>query len=64
MVFLVVPNSLRDELYARIDAQIEQCPQAGPDREVIYHRLLRYFNEHGVIPEFELTPAPTPEPVA
>ncbi len=59
MKFLVVPNSLRDKLYARIDAQIEQCPQARSDREVIYHRLLRYFDEHGVIPDFELAPATT-----
>ncbi len=61
-MLVIVPNSLRDELYARIDAQIEQCPQAASDRELIYHRLLSYFNEHGVIPDFELTP--TPEPAA
>jgi hypothetical protein len=54
-MFWIVPNWLRDELYARLDAQIEQCPQALPDREEIYHRLLRHFDEHGTIPDFELT---------
>lgn len=54
MSFVIVPNSLRDEIYAKVDAAIAEVPDAAPDRECFYSELLNYYNEHGVIPNFSL----------
>lgn len=50
----IVPNSLRDQIYAKIDAELENVPEASPDREYFCHQLLEFFNEHGYVPEFGL----------
>jgi hypothetical protein len=50
----IVPNVLRDQIYAKVDAEIEKVPEAAPDREHFYHQLLEFFNEHGYVPEFGL----------
>lgn len=52
--FVIVPNSLRDAIYEKIDAEIAKVPDAAPDRLIFYRVLLDHFNEHGVIPEFTL----------
>lgn len=54
MSFVIVPNSLRDAIYAKVDAAIAGVPDAAPDREYFYSVLLDHFNEHGEIPEFTL----------
>lgn len=54
MNFVIVPNSLRDAIYAKVDAAIAEAPAAADDREYFYGVLLDYFHEHGVIPTFEL----------
>ncbi len=54
MRVVVVFNELRDELYRRIDKELERCPGALPDRQIFYDNLLAYYDEHGVIPEFTL----------
>jgi len=54
MSFVIVPNALRDAIYAKVDAAIAGAPDAAPDRDYFYGVLLDYFNEHGVIPDFEL----------
>lgn len=41
-----------------------QNPIEHDEREVIYWRLLHYFNDHGVIPDFELQAKATPLPEA
>lgn len=56
MQLFIVPNELRDAIYAKLDAEIAKWPDAAKDREALYEQLLAYFNEHGVIPEFSLTP--------
>jgi hypothetical protein len=53
-MFWVVPNELSDEINRRLDEQIALVPDAEKDRDVLYHGLLTYFNEHGVIPDFSL----------
>ena len=53
-MLLIVPNVLRDSIYAKVDAAITKAPGAGVDREPFYGVLLDYFDEHGVIPDFEL----------
>lgn len=54
MSFVIVPNSISDAIYAKVDAAIANAPDAAPDREYFYSVLLNYFNDHGEIPDFEL----------
>lgn len=54
MSWVIVPNGLRDAIYAKVDAAIVEAPDAAPDREYFYGLLLDYYNEHGVVPEFTL----------
>lgn len=54
MSFVIIPNDLRDQIYAAIDAQLQFVPEAKPDREHFYQTLLNHYNEFGVIPEFSL----------
>jgi len=53
-MLVIVPNSLRNAIMEKLDAAIRQCPDAEKDRDVLYHQLLDYFNEHRVIPEFSV----------
>jgi hypothetical protein len=53
-MIVIVPNSLSDAIYKKIDVALVECPDATPDRELFYNHLLSYFNEHGVIPDFSL----------
>lgn len=50
----IVPNVLRDAINKALDDALVECPDAAPDREIFYHKLLKYFNEHGELPEFSL----------
>ncbi len=50
----IIFNELRDAIYEKIDAQLVDHPALVEHREAIYSDLLRYFDEHGVIPDFSL----------
>lgn len=54
MSIVVVPNDLRDAIYAAIDKELNGRPCDDADREVIYEQILAYFDEHGRIPDFSL----------
>lgn len=54
MSYVIVPNYISDAIYAKVDAAIANAPDAAPDREYFYGLLLKYFDEHGSIPDFEL----------
>lgn len=54
MVVMIVPNVLSAAINRALDSAIAKCPDAAPDRDLFYERLLAYFNEHGEIPEFSL----------
>lgn len=54
MPIVIVPTELSEAIHAKIDEQLLHCPEAKPHREEIYHRLLRYFDEHGEVPAFTL----------
>lgn len=56
-MLLIVPNTLRDAIHAAIDKALDGRPCDDESREVLYGQLLMYFNEHGRIPEFDLTEA-------
>lgn len=56
MRLVIVPNVLRDAIFAKLDAAIAACPEAAAERETLYEQLLAYYDEHGVIPEFTVTP--------
>lgn len=54
MAIVIVPNDLRDALYAKIDEQLVDHPGLIEQRESIYKDLLNYYDEHGVVPDFTL----------
>ena len=51
---VIVPNSLSDKIHAAIDKALDGRPCDDETREHLYGQLLSYFDEHGVIPDFEL----------
>lgn len=53
-MIVIVPNHLRDAINEKLDAAFKEVPEAEKDRDVLYHKLLEYFDEHGVIPDFKL----------
>ena len=53
-VCVVVPNSLRNAINEKLDGAFAETPEAAPDRDIFYRRLLSFFNEHGYLPEFTL----------
>jgi len=57
---VIVPDSLREAINAKLDAAIAKCPDAAKDREVLYSHLVGFFDEYGYLPDFELTPAERP----
>lgn len=51
---VVMPDSLREAIDAKLDAALERCPDAAKDREFLYSQLLEYFDVYGVVPNFTL----------
>ncbi len=56
MKLAIVPDCLRDAINAKIDEEIARLPEAlrpkaEECRDHLYHQLLSYFDEHGVIPD-------------
>lgn len=54
MRMVIVPDSLRNAISAKLDAAIAKCPDAAKDRDELYRQLLAYFDEHGEVPDFDL----------
>jgi hypothetical protein len=54
MPIVIVPNTLRDAITAKLDAAYVEVPEAEKERELHYQVLLDYFYEHGVLPDFTL----------
>lgn len=55
-MIVIVPDTLRDTINEKLDAAFGACPRAEKDREHFYIQLLRYFDEHGTIPDFKIEP--------
>lgn len=54
-MLLIVPDSLRAAINARLDAALADAPDdAKSEREIFYQQLLAHFNEHGTIPDFTI----------
>ena len=53
-MMLIVPNWLSASINRALDVALAECPEAAPDRELFYEKLLAYFNEYGKIPDFAL----------
>lgn len=53
---VIVPNSLRDAINAKLEAAYETCPAARADHEYLFSVLLGHVDEHGTIPDITLTP--------
>lgn len=59
MKCVIVPDSLRAEIYKRIDEKLAGLPVLGDldaERENMYQALLFHFDTHGVIPDFDIKP--------
>jgi hypothetical protein len=54
MSLVIVPNVVRDAINDRLDAALAKTPDAARFRDELFNQLLAYFDEHGVVPEFEL----------
>ena len=54
-MFVIVPNYVSEAIYKKVDVQLEKNPHLKEQRENIYNDILNYFNEHGKIPDFELS---------
>jgi hypothetical protein len=54
---VIVPDSLRDAINAKLDEAYAVTPEAAADREAHYHALLDYFNDNGKLPDFSLQKA-------
>ncbi len=54
-MIVIVPNTLRDAINAKLDAALLACPEAAAERENFYTALVAYFNEHGVLPDIAIT---------
>lgn len=57
-MFLIVPDSLREAIDAKLDAAIALVPDAAKDRENLYHELLSFFDKYGFVPDFTIGPKP------
>ena len=55
IMFVIVPNYVSEAIYKKVDVQLEKNPHLKEQREKIYNDILNYFNEHGKIPDFELS---------
>ena len=53
-MLVVVPDTLRVAIDKKLDTAIAQHPDAAKDRDELFRQLLSYFNEHGVVPDFDL----------
>ena len=53
-MLVIVPNCVSDNINAKLDAAIAECPGAEKDRDELYQMLLNYFNENGIVPDFSL----------
>ena len=53
-MIVVVPNKLRDAIVAAIDAKLAGRDCNSVERDRIFHTLLNYYNENGIIPDFDL----------
>ena len=55
MDLVIVPNALSDAINAKLDMAYQDLPEAAVDRDSHYRALLEYFDDHGEIPEFQIT---------
>lgn len=51
MSVLIVPDSLRHAINAKLDAALADAPDAEKYRDMLYHELLWFFSDHGYLPE-------------
>lgn len=55
MTLVIVPNTLRDAIYEKVDSALVMSPEATPDRVVYFQQLLAHVDEFGTIPNFTIT---------
>ena len=58
-MLVIVPDYLRDAIYAAIDKELDGRECDEETREYIYSQILLHYKEQGVIPSFSLSPSPS-----
>ena len=54
-MLLIVPNSLHDAIHESITKVLGGRPCDDESREILYQQILKYYDDHGNIPNFTLT---------
>lgn len=57
--FVIVPDTLHDNIHKALDAEIAKWPDAEKDRELLFQQILTFFHQYGYLPEFSLEPRGT-----
>lgn len=60
-MIVVVPNELSDAIDKKITLALSGRSCSEKDREIIRNQLIGYYNEHGIIPDFDLSRQPRKE---
>ena len=53
-MFVVVPDSLSNEIDRRLEAEFEKCPNARQDYEHLRRQLITFLDDYGYLPEFSI----------
>ena len=54
-MLVIVPNELRDAIQRKLGEALKDFPECSKeDRQFLYQQILKYYNEHGVVPDFQL----------
>lgn len=56
MPAVIVPTEVKNAINARLDDALNDYPGAIDHREEFYQEILRYYDEHGEIPDVEIHP--------
>lgn len=51
---VAIPTYVLDEINAKLDKAIADCPDAEKERDILRRQLVGFVNEHGYVPEFSL----------
>jgi hypothetical protein len=54
--FVIVPDTLHQNIDKALDTEIAKWPDAGKDREILHQQLVTFFHKYGYLPEFSLEP--------
>lgn len=54
MRLVIVPNFIQDTINTKLDEVLAATPDAQRYRDIYYHKLLEFFDDHGYVPDFRI----------